>query len=86
MLRIYITGCRKPVGRGQFLMTHYGTEDCGLRNKPAQQSAEKLNVRCERAAARLGCSKRVKTGVLEHNRSSCELIWAIHGIKYVKYR
>lgn len=62
------------------------TQSYGQRNKPAQLNVVKLSAQCEREVIRQGCSERVKTVVLEHSRSSSESIWAIHGIKYVKYR
>lgn len=86
MRRTYTTECHRQLKKGRFSMMLSGMAAYGRRSRPARLNAVQLNVRCEKVANRLGCSERVKTVVLEHSRSSGELIGSIHGIKYVKYR
>lgn len=78
--------CHRQVVKGGCLTMLCDTQSYGRRNKPAQLNVAKPSARCEREVIRQGCSERVKTVVLEHSRSSSESMWAIHGIKYVKYR
>lgn len=83
---ICTSGCHRQAEKGECLTMLCDTQSYGQRSRQAQPNAGKQSAPCERAAIRLGCSERVKTVVLEHSRSSGELIGPIHGIKYVKYR
>lgn len=83
---ICTSGCHRQAEKGECLTMLCDTQSYGQRSRQAQLNAGKQSAPCERAAIRLACSERVKTVVLEHSRSSGELIGSIHGIKYVKYR
>lgn len=83
---ICTSGCNRRAANGECLTMLCDTQSYGQRSRPAQLNVGKQSAKCERAATRLGCSERAKTGVLEHSRSSGELIGSIHGMKYVKYR
>ncbi len=83
---ICTSGCHRQAEKGEYLTMLCGTQSYGQRSRQAQPNAGKQSAPCERAAIRLVCFERVKTVVLEHSRSSGELIGSIHGMKYVKYR
>lgn len=51
-------------------MMFYDTPACGQRNRPVQPNGAKQSAQLKRAAVRLVCSERVKTGLLEQYRPS----------------
>ncbi|HBL6734282.1 TPA: hypothetical protein LSH72_001267 [Klebsiella oxytoca] len=66
---ICTSACRKPVAKGGFLMTYYGTRNSG------QRSSSFLQTNLRRNALSVGsnnqvCSEMAKAAVLEHQRLS----------------